>query len=134
MTIDVWAQITTERMARAPWLATLLRWTGRANTFVLQSPQSTLASMDAARVDIALLSAWYGPEGSLISNEEVAAQVEAAPTRFRGLASADLRADRSHWPAQAIGVRPSHSLFGGRATRLPRARGRRRPRRVSLAR
>jgi len=89
MTVDVWAQITTERMARAPWLAPLRRW--QANTFVLQSPQSTLASMDAARVDIALLSAWYGPEGSLISNEEVAAQVEAAPTRFRGLASAVLR-------------------------------------------
>jgi len=91
MTIDVWAQITTERMARAPWLATLLRWTGRADTFVLHSPESTLASMDAAGVDIAFLSAWYGPEGSLISNEEVATQIEAAPARFRGLASADLR-------------------------------------------
>jgi uncharacterized protein len=78
-------------MARAPWLATLLRWTGRAETFVLHSPKSTLASMDTAGVDIAFLSAWYGPEGSLISNEEVAAQIEAAPARFRGLASADLR-------------------------------------------
>src|SRR5215472_12583778 len=91
MTIDVWAQITTERMSHAPWLATLLRWTGRADPFLSPSPQSTLASMDAAGVDIALLSAWYGPEGSLISNEEVAAQIEAAPARFHGLASADLR-------------------------------------------
>src|SRR5215472_2941277 len=26
--IDVWAQITTERMLRRPWMQTLLRWTG----------------------------------------------------------------------------------------------------------
>src|SRR5690606_23585475 len=91
MTVDVWAQITTERMARAPWLATLLRWTGRAGDFSVPTPQSTLAAMDAGRVDIALLSAWYGPEGCLISNEEVAAQIDAAPARFRGLASADIR-------------------------------------------
>lgn len=91
MIVDVWAQITTERMARAPWLATLLRWTGRTETSFLPTPTSTLAAMDAGRVDVALLSAWYGPEGPLVSNEEVAAQLDTAPTRFRGLASADLR-------------------------------------------
>jgi predicted TIM-barrel fold metal-dependent hydrolase len=91
MTIDVWAQITTERMASAPWLKTLLRWTGRADTGFVPTPQSTLAAMDAGGVDIAFLSAWYGPEGPLIMNEEVAAQIETAPDRFRGLASADLR-------------------------------------------
>ncbi|HET6927839.1 MAG TPA: amidohydrolase family protein [Hyphomicrobiaceae bacterium] len=91
MIVDVWAQITTERMARAPWLAPLLRWTGRTETSFLPTQNSTLAAMDAGNVDIALLAAWYGPEGPLISNEEVAAQVDAAPTRLRGLASADLR-------------------------------------------
>ena len=91
MTIDVWAQITTERMARAPWFATLLRWTGRAGDPWPPTPQSTLAAMDAGGVDVALLSAWYGPEGALISNEEVAAQIATAPSHFRGLASADLR-------------------------------------------
>jgi predicted TIM-barrel fold metal-dependent hydrolase len=90
MIIDVWAQITTERMARAPWLATLLRWTGRSEGS-LPTLQTTLAAMDAGKVDVSFLSAWYGPEGSLISNEEVAAQIAAAPDRFRGLASADLR-------------------------------------------
>jgi hypothetical protein len=29
-TVDVWAQITTERMASRPWLETLMRWTGRS--------------------------------------------------------------------------------------------------------
>ncbi len=91
MTIDVWAQITTERMAREPWLATLNRWTGRADDTRTPTVASTLAAMDEGGVKIALLSAWYGPQGSLISNEEVAAQIDAAPTRFRGLASVDLR-------------------------------------------
>ena len=88
--IDVWAQITTERMAARPWMATLRRWTGQGKEFVLQTVESTLRAMDAAGVDISLLSAWHGPEGSLISNEEVAAQVDAAPSRFRGLATVDL--------------------------------------------
>jgi uncharacterized protein len=91
MTIDVWAQIATERFARAPWLASLLRWTAQIQTSFVQDVQTTLAAMDAARVEIALLSAWYGPDGCLISNDEVAAQIDAAPERFRGLASADLR-------------------------------------------
>ena len=88
--IDVWAQMTTERMAKAPWLETLLRWTGQTGKPLVPSPEMTLQAMDAAGVDIALLSAWHGPQGSLISNEEVAAQIDAAPARFRGLATVDL--------------------------------------------
>lgn len=90
MTIDVWAQITTERMVRRPWMQTLLRWTGRLDHQQLASPASTVEAMDEAGIDLALLSAWTGPEGELISNEEVAAQVETAPDRFRGVASVDL--------------------------------------------
>lgn len=90
-TVDVWAQITTPRMAAAPWLAPLLRWTGRTGQLLVPRVEETLTAMDQAGVDIALLSAWHGPEGSLISNEEVAEQVAAAPDRFRGLATVDLR-------------------------------------------
>lgn len=88
--IDVWAQITTPRMAAQPWLATLLRWTGKEGDNRAASVGSTLAAMDEAGVDLALLSAWYGPQGALISNEEVAADIAQAPNRFRGLASADI--------------------------------------------
>lgn len=94
--IDVWAQITTERMARRPWMETLLRWTGRTE-LDLQTVESTLAAMDRAGVDITLLSAWHGPEGSLISNDEVADCVARAPDRFRGLMTVDLEA-----PMQAV--------------------------------
>ncbi len=111
--IDVWAQITTERMAAAPWLATLLRWTGQDGGPVVPSPASTLSAMDAAGVDISLLSAWHGPQGSLISNEEVSAQIDAAPDRFRGLATVDLSdpmqavRDIRHWVdgERFVGVR-----------------------------
>ena len=89
--IDVWAQITTERMAKSPWLEPLLRWTTQTGELNVPSTASTVAAMDQAGVGISLLSAWHGPQGSLISNEEVDAQIEASPNRFRGLATVDLR-------------------------------------------
>lgn len=88
--VDVWAQITTERMAKQPWLEPLLRWTGQTDEPLVPSPQSTLEAMDAADVDITLLSAWHGPAGDLITNDEVSQQIEVAPDRFRGLATVDL--------------------------------------------
>ncbi|MGD1935582.1 MAG: amidohydrolase family protein [Candidatus Phaeomarinobacter sp.] len=88
--VDVWAQITTEHMARQDWLEPLLRWTGQEGDPLVPSPKSTLAAMDAADVDISLLSAWHGPAGDLITNEEAGRQIETAPDRFRGLATVDL--------------------------------------------
>jgi len=89
-TIDVWAQIITERMANQPWGDSLRRWTKKAGLPSTPTVEQTVAAMDAANIDLALLSAWYGPQGSLISNEEVRDQIAQAPTRFRGLASVDL--------------------------------------------
>jgi uncharacterized protein len=91
MIVDVWGQLPTQEFARAPWLETLRRWTGRSEADFAASLQDTLSAMDEANVGLMLLSAWYGPEGCLISNEAVAADVDAAPDRFRGLASVDLR-------------------------------------------
>lgn len=39
---------------------------------------------------IGLLTAWWGPAGPLITNEEVAAIVDKYPDRFRGVASVNL--------------------------------------------
>ncbi|MHA7873016.1 MAG: amidohydrolase family protein, partial [Hyphococcus sp.] len=63
--IDVWSQIITERFAHAPWLATLLRWTGQTGEAMLPSVESTIDAMDKAGVQISLLSAWCGPDGAL---------------------------------------------------------------------
>ena len=95
--VDVWAQVITERMAKQPWLAPLLRWSGRTNDDLLPSVERTLQAMDEAGFDIALLSAWRGPEGELISNDEVSRQIAAAPKRFRGLATVNL-----HNPTVAV--------------------------------
>ena len=88
--IDVWGQMTTPRMARQPWLAPLLKWTGQQANDVAITPDLTLAAMDAADVELMLVAAWGAPGGALITNEEVDAQISAAPDRFRGLASVDL--------------------------------------------
>lgn len=88
--VDVWAQITTERMAKAPWMEPLLRWTRRAGKPLVPTPDQTLEAMDEAGVEVAILSAWHDESGPLISNEEVRTQIDVAPDRFRGLVSVDL--------------------------------------------
>src|SRR6266508_682575 len=86
--VDVWAQHVTERFMSQPWLDTLIRWTGMSQ----QRPTvgQALAAMDECDVGVALLAGWHGPQGSLISNEEVAATVEQQPDRFRGVVGVDL--------------------------------------------
>jgi len=71
-------------------MESLLRWTGKPGDFSVPTVASTIASMDTADVEISLLSAWHGPQGALISNEEVKAQIAQAPDRLRGLATVNL--------------------------------------------
>ncbi|QLY28059.1 amidohydrolase family protein [Nocardia huaxiensis] len=95
-TIDAWAQHPNARFVAQPWLSTLLRWTRQ--TMSEPPPVSaTLAAMDEAGVDQALLCSWFGPNGPLIDNDETAAHVRAHPDRFVGVASVDLR-----YPVQAV--------------------------------
>lgn len=88
--VDVWAQMPNALFSQQPWLATLNRWTGKSGDEPPVTLDQTLSAMDAADVDVAFLSAWCGPSGWLISNEEVAGVVARAPTRLRGLMSVDL--------------------------------------------
>jgi predicted TIM-barrel fold metal-dependent hydrolase len=90
MIIDVWGQVLTPRMAQAPWLAPLLRWTGQDPSEVRVTPDLALHAMDAAGVDMMILSAWSAPDGWLISNDELDAQIDAAPDRFKGMLSVDI--------------------------------------------
>lgn len=87
--VDAWAQQPTARFMEQPWLETLLRWTG--GTRQPPSVGETLAAMREADVSVALLSAWCGPQGWLITNDEVAEAVHEAPDALRGVASVDLR-------------------------------------------
>ena len=88
--IDVWAQLPTARFLEEPWLKTLLRWTGQEGGIPLQTPDMLLAQMEEAGVSMTLISAWTGPSGDLISNDEVERAVDAAPQKLRGFLSVDL--------------------------------------------
>ncbi|GAB4586366.1 amidohydrolase family protein [Nocardia sp. IFM 10818] len=88
--IDVWAQHPTLRLVQHDMFDSLRRWGAPLPTE--QPPvAATLALMDAAGVDTALICAWYGPEGVLISNDEVAEFVADSGGRLVGVASVDLR-------------------------------------------
>lgn len=90
MVVDAWAQHPTERFLRSDFLASLKRWSPDQIPEGEPPLEATIAAMDAAGVDRAVLSAWHGPQGALISNDEVAAVVERHPDRFVALASVDL--------------------------------------------
>jgi predicted TIM-barrel fold metal-dependent hydrolase len=90
MTVDAWMQHPTLRFLRHDMFESVRRWTRQQITVEEPHLDSTLAAMDGAGVDFGLLSAWHSPEGSLISNDEVAGWMTEQPARFAGLASVDL--------------------------------------------
>ena len=84
-------QHPTQRFLRSDMLASLRRWTGGSIPDTEIPIDATIASMDAANVDLGLLSTWRGPNGQdLISNDEVAEWIQSHPDRFAGLATVDL--------------------------------------------
>lgn len=87
--VDVWAQHPTERFLAEPCFDSLKRWIGQDLAAV--PLEFTVNAMQSAGVDKALLAAWYGPHGALISNEEVLDIIQRYPEQFAGLASVDLR-------------------------------------------
>ncbi len=91
MIVDAWIQHPTQRLFAHPMLAPLMRWTGQEPPAEEIPLDVTLRAMDEGGVEKALLSAWTGPDGDLISNAEVAGWVAQAPDRLAGLAAVDLR-------------------------------------------
>jgi uncharacterized protein len=91
MIVDVWMQHPTLRFLGHDAFASLRRWVGDALPSEEIPVAATIAAMDAGGVDFGLVSAWHGPEGALIANDEVAGFVAAHPDRLAGLAAVDLR-------------------------------------------
>ena len=90
MIIDAWAQHPTLRHLQDPMFAPLLRWTKMTVPTVAPPVAMTVALMDQAQVDRSLISAWVGPRGAMISNDEVAGFVSEAPDRLIGVGSVDI--------------------------------------------
>jgi predicted TIM-barrel fold metal-dependent hydrolase len=88
--IDVWMQHPTLKFVNHPMFESLRRWT-KAEKVTDEIPaEFTIASMDEGRVQKGLICAWWGPQGPLITNDEVASLVERFPDRFVGIASVNL--------------------------------------------
>ena len=87
--IDVWAQHPTQRLLSQPFFDSLKRW--KSDDFPAVPVEYTLQKMKAGNVSKAIISAWYGPTGDLISNDDVLAIIKQYPDSFAGLASVDLR-------------------------------------------
>lgn len=89
--VDAWMQHPTPRFLADPMFASLLRWMGVDTPPDVVPEELTLDALDAAGLDVGVLSAWVGPQGVLLGNDEVAAMVARWPARFVGLAAVDLR-------------------------------------------
>jgi uncharacterized protein len=92
MIIDAWAQHPTARHLNQPMFESLRRWTHAGQDAASEWPVArTVESMDEAGITTSLISAWEGPQGPLISNDEVAAFVGEAPERLVGVGSVNIR-------------------------------------------
>lgn len=89
--IDAWIQHPTPAFLRDPMFETLRRWMGLKTVPDDLPIELTIGMLDAGGVRRALISAWWGPQGPLISNDQVAAWVRAHPDRLVGVAAVDLR-------------------------------------------
>lgn len=88
--VDAWIQHPTPEFMAHEMFASLRRWTGDEMEPRELPLESTVRALDTAGVSKALVSAWWGPQGELLSNDHVAACVKASPDRFAGIASVDL--------------------------------------------
>lgn len=89
--IDAWAQLPRDPCVLGPEIRNVLERAG--TTDLLRAgvaPHDVVALMDRVGVDVLMVSAWHGPGGPLINNEEVATVTSAYPDRFTGVAAVDL--------------------------------------------
>jgi uncharacterized protein len=111
--IDVWMQHPTRRLLQHEMFTSLWRWIGQLPDQEIGLDR-TLAAMDEAGVELGMISAWYGPDGPLISNDEVAGWVGVHPDRLEGVASADIRNPRK----AVLELRRAVGELGFRALRV----------------
>lgn len=88
--IDAWIQHPTPAFLRHPMFDSLRRWKRLVDVPEEVPIEFTRQSLQLAGVRRALICAWWGPHGPLISNDEVAAMCQSDPELFVGIASVDL--------------------------------------------
>lgn len=89
--VDAWIQHPFRRFMADPIFASLRRWIRSGEEIPDVPVEMTIGALDAAGVRQALITAWYGPRGAMISNDDVAEAVAQYPDRLVGVASVDLQ-------------------------------------------
>ncbi len=60
--IDAWIQHPFRRFLSEPMFESILRWMGKNSDEIPEvPPEMTLAALDSGGVNVALVSAWWGP-------------------------------------------------------------------------
>ena len=101
LVVDAWMQFPNADFLRDPMFESLRRWTASwknlAEDPAGRSAEDALAEMQRQGVGKVVASAWWGPRGPMIANDDVAAVVRRHPDRVIGIASVDL-----HRPMHAV--------------------------------
>jgi len=112
--IDAWIQHPTPEMLADPMFASLRKWAGLKTVPKAFPLALTQGLLDAGGVERAMLTAWWGPRGPLVTNDQVAEWVAALPDRLVGVAAVDL-----HRPMDAVReLRRAVNELGFRALRM----------------
>jgi predicted TIM-barrel fold metal-dependent hydrolase len=95
--VDAWMQHPGPEFIGDPMFDSLRRWKSNEWSEGAQPVEATVAAMDEGGIAVGMLCAWWGPNGPLIANDEVAKVCATYPERFVGVASVDL-----HRPLEAV--------------------------------
>lgn len=91
MIVDAWLQHPSPEFAAHPMFESLRRWGGLTEIPMEIPIELTVGALRGAGVDRGLISAWWGPAGELIGNDEVARHVAAYPELLVGVGSVPLK-------------------------------------------
>lgn len=92
--IDAWMQLPNRTYLLDPMFDSLRRWPTAWRTLAQDNPDvshsDVLGTFRAQGVSKVLASAWWGPSGPMITNDEVARAVQGNPDCVVGIASVDI--------------------------------------------
>lgn len=92
--IDAWMQFPSKAYLLDPMFDSLRRWPTHWRVLAEENPAishgEALATFREQGVSQVLASAWWGPSGPMITNDEIAAAVAANPQHVVGIASVDI--------------------------------------------
>jgi predicted TIM-barrel fold metal-dependent hydrolase len=88
--VDVWAQQPNDQFLSDPMFDSLRRWRPGSTDPAFAQDGALIAHMDTAGVDKAIVAAWWGPAGPIISNDSVGHLCRTHPDRLVGAVSVDL--------------------------------------------